>query len=378
MKRFLLGCCCWGLSAGLWGVSSMADELVILDETSVENLGIQTVPVSRQTFAETLFALGRIEVIPARQAVLSSRVPGRVQSLQAYEGDMVDEGAVLVVLESRQPGNPPPKAELRAPMTGLVSHGHVRLGEPVEPDRPLLEVVDLSEVYAVARVPEDQASVLQRGTRARIVVPAVPSLDFTGELVRLGTTVDAESGTVRAYFRVPNPGAKVRPNMRAEFSIVTRLRENVLAVPREALVEDTIGNSVFVEDFNLPRAYLRSPVQIGMKNEQFVEVKRGVFPGDSVVVSGAYPLAFAGQGSVSLKEALDAAHGHEHNEDGSEMTDADRAQHAGESHGGEVGSGLTKGSGLFLSALCLVLLGLLMLSQWQLHRLRKVLEGRRA
>ena len=122
MKRFLLGCCYWGLSAGLWGVSSMADELVILDETSVENLGVQTVPVSRQTFAETLFALGRIEVIPARQAVLSSRVPGRVQSLQAYEGDVVDEGAVLVVLESRQPGNPPPKAELRAPRTGLVSH----------------------------------------------------------------------------------------------------------------------------------------------------------------------------------------------------------------------------------------------------------------
>ncbi|MCE9519811.1 MAG: hypothetical protein K8R87_09700, partial [Verrucomicrobia bacterium] len=42
--------------------------------------------------------------------------------------------------------------------------------------------------------------------------------------------------------------------------------------------------------------------------------------GDEVVTRGAYSLAFAGKGSVSLKEALDAAHGHPHNEDGSEMS----------------------------------------------------------
>jgi cobalt-zinc-cadmium efflux system membrane fusion protein len=51
-----------------------------------------------------------------------------------------------------------------------------------------------------------------------------------------------------------------------------------------------------------------------------VEIVSGLFPGDEVVTRGAYPLAFAGSGSgLSLKEALDAAHGHEHNENGTDM-----------------------------------------------------------
>jgi len=49
-------------------------------------------------------------------------------------------------------------------------------------------------------------------------------------------------------------------------------------------------------------------------------IRDSLFPGDEVVTQGAYPLSFAGKGGISLKEALDAAHGHEHNEDGSEMT----------------------------------------------------------
>jgi len=51
-----------------------------------------------------------------------------------------------------------------------------------------------------------------------------------------------------------------------------------------------------------------------------VEIVRGLFPADEVVTQGAYSLAFAGAGTLSLKAALDAAHGHEHNPDGSELT----------------------------------------------------------
>jgi hypothetical protein len=66
-------------------------------------------------------------------------------------------------------------------------------------------------------------------------------------------------------------------------------------------------------------------VEVGATNDRFVEIKGGLVAGDEVVTTGAYSLGFAGKGSVSLKEALDAAHGHEHNEDGSEMTAAQKA-----------------------------------------------------
>jgi cobalt-zinc-cadmium efflux system membrane fusion protein len=65
---------------------------------------------------------------------------------------------------------------------------------------------------------------------------------------------------------------------------------------------------------------VKTSVVLGTQNDQFVEVVQGLFPGDEVVTRGAYALAFAGKGSVSLKEAMDAAHGHPHNDDGTEMT----------------------------------------------------------
>lgn len=51
--------------------------LVILDETAVRNLGLATTPVAPADFEDTIFALGQIEVLPGRRAVVSSRVAGR-------------------------------------------------------------------------------------------------------------------------------------------------------------------------------------------------------------------------------------------------------------------------------------------------------------
>jgi len=95
----------------------------------------------------------------------------------------------------------------------------------------------------------------------------------------------------------------------------------VLAVPREAIQGDPANRIVFVKDFDLPNAFLRVPVVTGERNDGFVEVLSGLFPGDEVVTQGSYSLGFVGSGAgISLKDALDAAHGHEHNEDGSEIT----------------------------------------------------------
>jgi hypothetical protein len=100
----------------------------------------------------------------------------------------------------------------------------------------------------------------------------------------------------------------------------------VLSVPREAIQGDAANRVVFVEDFELPNAFVRSPVVLGEQNDDYVEVLSGLFPGDMVVTRGSYSLGFVIEGSgISLKDALDAAHGHEHNEDGSEITAEQKA-----------------------------------------------------
>ncbi len=298
---------------------------IVLDETGIKNLRIETVAAEETTFEESVFSLGRIESIPSRASAVSSRISGRIVELNVSPGDTVHTDQVVAKVESRQPGDPPPIISLRAPAAGLVMSSDARLGDPAEPEKALLEIIDLSEVYAIARVPEHQAGTMKAGTKAHIRVAALPEGDFAGELLRFGNSADRESGTIDAIFRLQNPKGLLRPGMRAEFSIVISQRENVLSVPRAALQGEASKRYVYVRDFDLKNAFIKTPVEVGESNDRMVEIIGGVLPADEVVTRGAYSLSFAGGGSISLKEALDAAHGHEHAEDGSELTPEKRA-----------------------------------------------------
>jgi len=295
------------------------EDIIILDEAGVRNLGLETVVAEEADFFQTVQTLGRIEVAPGTSGVVSSRIAGRLVELKVAPGDQVEAGSEVARVESRQPGDPPPVIVLKAPIRGMVSSVAIRPGEAVEPDSALMEIIDLTEVHAVARVPEYQAAEIGVGSKAEIRVDALAREVFEGTLLRFGTTADRESGTIDAVFRLANPDGHLRPGMRAAFSIVTRTRENVLSVPREAVQGSGANRFVFVEHFDLPHSFVKAPVEVGESNDRAVEILNGIFPADEVVTRGAYPLSFAGAGNISLKEAMDAAHGHAHNEDGSDV-----------------------------------------------------------
>ena len=318
---------------------SRKDNTVILDESSVKNLGIETVEAEETLFEETVFALGRIEVLPGKRAIVSSRIPGRAFSVLALPDQQVDENEELMWVESRQPGDPPPKVMLESPMSGIITKVDIAVGQPITPDQSLIEIVDLSMVEASARVPEHLASKLKKGLKAHIRVPGFPDKVFEAELAHLGAYANGESGTIEAAFHVPNEEMLLRPEMRAEFNIVTSSREGVMAIPRAAVQGDVASRFVYIKDYDLEHAFVKTPVILGAENHEFVEVKKGLLPGDEVVTHGAYSLAFAGKGSVSLKEALDAAHGHPHNEDGTEMTKEQLAAKQSGGHDHEHGDG---------------------------------------
>lgn len=294
---------------------------VILDDTAVQNLRLETVMAEERLFETTLFAVGRVEEIPSRRYSVSSRIPGRVIELNAFPGDRVSKGQILVKVESRQPGNPPPTISLEAVKDGLVVDTHVLNGQPVEPDTDLLDIADRSVMWAVAKIPEQETAGVHPGSKARIVIPALGAAPIEAALIRYGVMADARAGTVEGVFEIPNPDGRLLPGMRAEFSIILRSRPNVLAVPKSAVQGDPTRRVLYIKDFELPNAFIRAPVVLGEENDRFIEVLNGLFPGDEVVTRGSYSLGFAGAGSgISLKEALDAAHGHEHNEDGSDVT----------------------------------------------------------
>jgi len=354
--------------AGAHGAESgRADNMVILDAQGVKNLRLKLTGAEESDFEQSIFALGRIEVLPGNRAIVSSRIPGRATSVLVKPDQEIKEGQEVIWVESRQPGDPPPTMKLTAPKSGFVSVVNVAIGQPISPDDSLLEVIDLSEVHAIAKVPEHFAGRLKVGQKAHIRVSGFPDKTFEAELAHIGTLAEADTGTLETAFHVANPGLLLRPGMKAEFSIVTASRSGVMSIPREAVQGEGASRFVYVADYELKNAFLKTPVVIGEQNDTMVEITNGLLPGDEVVTQGAYSLAFAGKGSVSLKEALDAAHGHPHGEDGSELSAEDQSKAGGGSSGfGKGGSGFNLLT-VFFAGLSAVLFVLMLVS----HNARK-------
>lgn len=308
---------------------------IILDDAAVSFMNLEFVEAEETSFEETLFSLGHTEVLPGNRAVVSSRIPGRAFSVLVVPHQEVEAGDEVAWIESRQPGDPPPVVKLEAPIAGLVSKVNLAPGQPVSPEDALMEILDLSTLEAVASVPQHLAGKLKPGQTARIRFQALPDKVYEAQLAHIAVEADAGSSTLEAAFHMANPDQLLRPGMRAEFSIVVSQREGVLSIPRSAVQGDSAQRFVYVKDYDLKNAFVKAPVMLGAQNDDFVEVTSGLLPGDEVVTRGAYALAFAGKGGVSLKEAMDAAHGHAHNEDGTEMTKeqeaAEYADHAHES-----------------------------------------------
>ncbi len=316
---------------------------VFLDATGVKNLRLEMAEAEERTFDETLHVLGRAEVFPGKRQFVSSRVAGRAVQVLAVVDHEVKAGDPLVVVESRQAGDPPPRVTLVAPIAGYVVELSVSPGDPVSPEKPLLAIVDLSRVHALARVPEHHANRLRRGLKVRVTSPGWPGEVWESEIAHLGVMADPDSGTLEAACYVDNEGTWLRPGMRVEFDIVTRTRPGLMSVPRSAVQGEGANRFVFVADDAVTNAFVKVPVVVGAVNDQYAEIPEGLFPGDRVVTAGAYSLAYAGKGNVSLKDALDAAHGHEHNEDGSEKV-AGASGEAGHAHD-VAGHGASAGAG---------------------------------
>lgn len=322
-----------------------ASGTVILDEQGVKNLGIESVKVERADFEITTFALGKTEAIPEKRSVLSSRIPGRVVETELQIGAYVEKGDKLVRLESRQPGNPPPSVWLTAPANGNVLSVKSVLGSPVEPTEVLAEFADLSEIYLIVTMPQSTAGKVKQGTKARVRFPIRPEREYEAELLRysvcacpnpacalgLDTSTRNEDeednlNSAGLVFTIDNKDNQLRPQMNAECAVILESRKEVLGVPREAVHGGPDDRHVYIRHHTLPNAFDRVSVTTGVTGNDRIEIVDGLFEGDEVVTRGSYSLGFAGNsGGISLKEAMDQAHGHEHNEDGSEMTPEQRA-----------------------------------------------------
>ena len=341
MKKQLLIPCLAGLSAALIlslapravahaghdkapgdeGESAAGGPIAITAEAKT-NLKLTVEEAELRTLEKTIMVIGQIEPIPSRSSAVTSRISGRVLDIKATEGERVKKGQTLVEIESRQVGNPPPRVTYDAPIDGVITHRDVLLNDSVEPDKHLLEIVDMSEVYAEGRIFEGQIARVKAGQKVRISVESFPEETFTGTVDLMSGELEPETRTLKVWVRVPNPDGKLRPNMRATLNIVTEQADSVVGVSHSAVLGEAGNLFVFVQSDDAGLIYEKRAVVTGIKDDRYVEIIEGVFPSDKVVTLGNYQLQYVTAKKASAKPAA-GAEGAGHNDEHA-AADADK------------------------------------------------------
>lgn len=314
---------------------------VTLDASVIQNMGVRTGKVKRGTLQRHIKTQGTVTYDEDRIVLVHSRTPGWVESLdirtdgvtvkrkdqlvEFYSPYIVQaqldyisalEEADLAGFESRDQTELNAKVKslrntlkllnvgemeimrvekyrtvlstvsIMAPQGGVVTKLGVREGMYVEPYDTMFTIVDLGRLWVMVDIYEHQISWVKPGLSTRITAPALPNKSWEGTLEFIYPEVDPKSRTLRARIAVSNPDHVLVPNMFVEVSISSAPKENVLLVPREAVIptgeRETVVKVLGGGHFQ--------PVEVtsGLWVGTDVEIISGLQEHDKVVVSGQF------------------------------------------------------------------------------------------
>jgi multidrug resistance efflux pump len=170
-----------------------------------------------------------------------------------------------------------------SPMNGGVTKRFVDPGTMVKDTTPILTLMDLSEVKMVVNVIEKEFVHLQKGQPVKITVSAYPDRTFQGRIAIITPALELQSRTAEIQISIPNPGYILNPGMFGRVEILLRSTPRATLIPIQALMNEEDKDFVYV--LRDGKVYRRL-IQKGIVKDTFVEIIRGLNPGEQVVTAG--------------------------------------------------------------------------------------------
>ena len=190
-----------------------------------------------------------------------------------------------MVRRAEESGTADARYVLTAPISGVIAELGVREGVSVAPGTTLFRIAGLEKVWAVADVPEAQATRLTRGQKVRATLQADETQRFDGALEEILPQVSANTRTLQARCEVDNKSGKLVPGMLLRLE-VTGPKSARLVVPSEAVIRTGKRAVVIVRTDS--GAFEPRDVSLGMDLGDDLEVVQGLSEGEQVVASGQF------------------------------------------------------------------------------------------
>jgi RND family efflux transporter MFP subunit len=175
-----------------------------------------------------------------------------------------------------------------APGVGIVTGRSVNLGQVVSMGQELFVVTDLSQVWVIGDLYEQDFQTVQVGAEAVLTTPAYPALTLRGRVSYIDPRVDPQTRTAKVRVEVPNAEGRLRLGMYATLAFTAAGQESTVVIPRSAV--QTIGawQVVFVPAADEEDTFLARRVQLGPSRGDRVAIRSGIQPGEAVVTEGSF------------------------------------------------------------------------------------------
>ena len=308
---------------------------------------VTTTIAKKETWPSSLNAIGT--AVAVHGVTISADLPGTVDKIFFESGKWVNQGDVLVQLDTRQERAQLAAAEaqrelshinyarmkklldegvvskqefdqataqqrqgdanvdqiratiarktIRAPFSGVLGIRQANLGQYLAAGDPIGPLQSLDPIYVNFNVAQEAANQVEMGRTVKISASQLSGAEFKGRVTAVNSVVDASTRNIEFQATVANPQHKLHPGMYVDVQASTGRDRDVISLPATAINYAPYGDSVFVvtdiKDPKTGKTYKGVRQQFvkveGARGDQ-VAVISGLNPGEEVVTAGVFKL----------------------------------------------------------------------------------------
>ena len=347
-------------------VSSDSSGTVTINATVVQNIGVRTIAATLTTLSRTVRTVGRVTFDEKRVTRLHPKYDGWVEKMFIDRtGEKVSKNTMLMSIyapqlvatqeeyllalnnahmlkdspfpdvrdgaksllrsarERLQLLDMPPHqiqklkerrkvmkaVHIHSPFDGIVMNIGAREGQRITPDTELYMVADLTRVWVIVDLYEDDLPWVREGDTAEMQVAGIPGRTFSGVVSYIYPYLEAKTRTVKMRLEFDNPELALKPDMFANVTVKAGKQIDAVIVPSEAIVRTGEHEQVYVQ--RSPGKFEPRRVVVGIDSNGQAQILEGLDAGDIVVSSSQFLIDSESklkEATAKMLEATQATH----------------------------------------------------------------------
>ena len=172
---------------------------------------------------------------------------------------------------------------ITSPIDGVVSMKNIEKGALVSNAAPAFNIVDISKVYVDIGVLENLYTNIDVGDEFNVVIESIGGKEFDAKVVNVSPNIDPRTNTYMIRLSLDNEDMRLRGGMLARVRVITDRKEDVYMIPIDAIMQEAGDSIIYVVEQGRAK---RKSIDVGIFDDELVEVKGDLSQGDLVVVRG--------------------------------------------------------------------------------------------